>query len=357
MDNMHSLPISVRFSSSSPPNEYDDQLRLAKALVDNGSDILKELLELQSKGWNDESAEKHFQKQRQTSDNPPPELTMIWFRMMKGLLREIDTRLKCIPAKAPTDFLDLGCCPGGFSSYILDKNPNANGTGVSLPVADGGHEFSLEEHHHSRFNLFSANLTYYQLGPTIIDNGRLQVLPFDIITGSFDVVLLDGHQLRTQRSALPWDYDRLLISQLILGLQSVKDGGTIIMKLPMPHKPVSARILYLFNIISSRTLRWKPNLMHANRGTFYAVAKGVGKGQGGHKIPIILGALKALWVNLTFGGEEGSGRYMVPEDLDFLISMDDLVSHHLDWLTKLGTPLWKVQKAALEKFYDGKHIK
>ena len=97
--------------------------------------------------------------------------------------------------------------------------------------------------------------------------------------------------------------------------------------------------------------------MHANRGTFYAVAKGVGRGKGGHKIPIILEALKTLWVSLTFGGEEGLGRYMVPEDLDFLISMDDLVSNRLDWLTKLGTPLWKVQKTALEKFYEGKHIK
>jgi len=350
----------VRFassSSSSPPDEYDDRLQLAKALVDNGSDVLKELLELQNKGWNDESAEQRFQKQRQTSDNASFELTRIWFRRMKDLLWEIDTNLKCIPGEVSIDFLDLGCCPGGFSSYILDKNPNANGTGVSLPVADGGHEFSLDEHHRSRFHLFNANLTYYQLGPTVIDNGRLQSLPFDIIGGSFDVVLLDGHQLRTQVSTLPWDNDRLLISQLILGMQSVKIGGTIIMKLPLPHKPVSARILHLFDTTSFRTLRWKPNIMHANRGTFYAVAKGVGSGQGGHKIPIILEALKTLWVSLTFGGEEGLGRYMVPEDLDFLISMDDLVSHRLDWLTKLGTPLWRVQKNALKKFHGGKRIK
>jgi len=52
--NMSSLrvPMPVRFassSSSSPPDENDDRLRLAKALVDNGSDVLKELLELQNK--------------------------------------------------------------------------------------------------------------------------------------------------------------------------------------------------------------------------------------------------------------------------------------------------------------------
>jgi hypothetical protein len=236
----------------------------------------------------------------------------------------------------------------------LRKNASANGTGVSLPVDDGGHEFLLEEHHRARFHLYSTNLTYYQLGPSIIVDDRLQTVPSQISEHSFDLVLLDGHQLRTQASALPWDSTRLLISQLILGLQSVKEGGTVIMKLPMPHKPIAARILYLFHTISFRLLRWKPRSMHASRGTFYMVAKGVGNGKEGPRIPIILQALKNLWVNLTFGGEEGSGRHLIPGDLDFLISMDDLVSHHLDWLTKLGTPLWKVQKTALERLYERK---
>ena len=50
--NMRSLPMPVRFASelsSGSPNESDYELRLAKTLVDNGSSILKELLELQNK--------------------------------------------------------------------------------------------------------------------------------------------------------------------------------------------------------------------------------------------------------------------------------------------------------------------
>ena len=49
---MRSLPIPVRFASSlssGQPNESDYELGLAKALVGNGSSILKELLELQNK--------------------------------------------------------------------------------------------------------------------------------------------------------------------------------------------------------------------------------------------------------------------------------------------------------------------
>jgi len=72
----------------------------------------------------------------------------------------------------------------------------------------------------------------------------------------------------------------------------------------------------------------------------------------GAKLSGVLLALKDLWVELTFGGEGGVGRPMVPGDLNFLVSMDDLVSLHLEWLIKLGTPLWEVQEKALRVFYQ-----
>jgi len=248
------------------------------------------------------------------------------------------------------------CCPGGFSSYILDKNAYAKGFGVSLPVAEGGHQFALEEYHRSRFQLTCANLTYFQLGPSIIDDDRLQSLPSQLKERTFDLALLDGHQLRTQVDALPWDQERLLISQLILALQAVKEGGTIIAKLPLPHKLVSAKILYLFRMLSVELRCWKPESMHINRGTFYAVARGIGKGLKGPRLPGVLLEFRRLWVSLTVGGEEGFGRPMTVKDLDFLIATDDLCRHHLDWLMKFGTPLWRVQKKALEVFYRHKGL-
>jgi len=59
-------------------------------------------------GWNDELTEHHFQQQRQTADNASSDLSRMWFHRMKGLLREIDGKTKCIPAQEPLDFLDLG---------------------------------------------------------------------------------------------------------------------------------------------------------------------------------------------------------------------------------------------------------
>lgn len=148
----------------------------------------------------------------------------------------------------------IRCCPDGFSSYILTKNPDARRIGVSLLVEDGAHEYRLEKHYLTRHKLFSANLTKYQLELYTISDSSLQYLPFEIIEGSFDIMLLDGHQLRTQISAQPGDIHRLLISQLVTPLRSVTLGGTIIIKLPLPHKPVAARILYMLDVVSTRLL-------------------------------------------------------------------------------------------------------
>jgi hypothetical protein len=61
-----------------------------------------------TQGWNDESTELHFQKQRQTADNASSDLARKWFQRMKDLLREIDVNLECVPVQGSLDFMDLG---------------------------------------------------------------------------------------------------------------------------------------------------------------------------------------------------------------------------------------------------------
>jgi trans-aconitate methyltransferase len=42
-------------------------------------------------------------------------------------------------ATRPIDtYLDLGCSPGGFSSWVMDQYPDAMGLGVTLPPDIGG---------------------------------------------------------------------------------------------------------------------------------------------------------------------------------------------------------------------------
>jgi len=244
-------------------------------------------------------------------------------------------------------FLDLGCCPGGFTSYILDKNSKAKGCGISLEVEKGGHSFRLEDYHQSRFELIYADLTYYQLDPSITHSPQLKSLPPQIEPRSCDLVVLDGHLLRTQEGAQSWDYDRLLISQLILGLETVKHGGTILVKLSRPDSGRTAKLLCMLDMVCRKLSTFKPQTMHKNRGTFYAIAKEFGLGVDAIRLPAIIEGLKNLWFELTFGGENGCGRWMLESDLDFVISTEDLIDGYLSRLIELGRDVWMVQAEAL----------
>ena len=243
--------------------------------------------------------------------------------------------------------LTRSCCPGGFSSYILSKNLFATGVGLSLDVQSGGHAFLLEDHLQPRLQLKWADVTRYQLGPTAINDPRLQPFPFYPDTHLFDLVLLDGHPLRTSNPQTAGMSDRLLISQLIIGLQAISVSGTIVIKLSRPERVVTAKILFMLDVLSLSLSTWKPVYMHATRATFYAVAKGVGYGQQGNRWPQLLSGLKALWMDLTYGGPTGSGRALNAADLDFILNDVELQSKFGNRLQQLAQHIWLVQSESL----------
>lgn len=324
-----------------------------QAILERGCPELQRLGELRALGWQEDKLDRAFVKQHSVADNADRKLQQYWFHNMKKIMREIDNHTGCIPFRR-LDFLDLGCCPGGFSSYILTKNRKARGIGVSLPVEEGGHESMLENEFQPRFDLYFADITSFQLGPSTIDHERFWSLPTPISSGRFDLVIVDGHQLRTQVSeyAAPWDIDRLLISQIIIALQTVRPGGTIIIKLTHPESIMTAKVLFLLESLSKRLSTYKPRTMHTKRGSFYAVARGLGKGAQGALLPQMLQALRRVWVEITSGGDEGKGRFLLWEDLDFAITIDDLEGTYLYWLIDLGRDVWKVQGHALKKWFD-----
>ncbi|EIW83685.1 hypothetical protein CONPUDRAFT_49795, partial [Coniophora puteana RWD-64-598 SS2] len=296
----------------------------------------------------------HFRDQRAFADQDGQE--KVFFGGMMGVLQEIDQATSCVPITKPLSFLDLGCCPGAFTTYVLKNNYRARGVGVSLPPENGGHLSGIRENYMKRFQLIYANVTFYQLGPSpIADDRRLQDLPIPLqCLGDDDgvrysLVLLDCHHLRKQVDYVNWDYYRIVVSQLILGLSAARDGGTIVMKLSNPQRDIPAKILYLLSTLSTRLVLHKPARMHANRGTFYAVAKGVGRGAEGSRLGEIVGELRSLWVELTYGGTEGTGRWMTSEDLNFIIKSEDLVDVFADRLIKLARSVWATQLEGLKR--------
>ncbi|KAJ7430624.1 hypothetical protein FB451DRAFT_1356961 [Mycena latifolia] len=309
------------------------------------SNTLHNLNLLRYKHGSKPSEQAYFQHQRKQADAPDPALQKAWFNSMRAVLEEIDQVLRCIPDRLPFRFLDLGCCPGGFSSYILGKNSRASGVGISLPIESGGHSCLLEEEQLQRFELHWADLTQYQLGPTFIDDPRLQSFP---VSPGFDLVLIDGHPLRSTKglpnSNVYLHGDRLLISQIVAAFISVAFGGTIILKQSKPERLITSQLIFLLDGLCAEVRTWKPVCMHGTRSTFYIVAKGFGLGSQGLRRQQIIDGFMALWVQLS----RGKSRKLLATDLDFIVDGATLKTAYAPRLRELSEHIWTTQSKCLQ---------
>ena len=221
------------------------------------------------------------------------------------------------------------------------------GVGVSLPIYSGGYTAFLQLPQ-PRLKAIFADLTHYQLGsqaPTAY--GRLPVL-----LRSVDLVIMDAHPLRehTEDEVYWRKSSRLLISQIVLGLQSLRVGGNAILTLSRPENPMTARLIYLFDRISSNIVLHKPTNIWAQRGSFYLVAFGVGQGDDSQEtLQHALECFRKLWDELMFGGEEEQGRGLFATDYDFIVSVDEIVDTYVDRLGDLGRGVWETQIEGLTR--------
>ncbi|KAF5372193.1 hypothetical protein D9758_005042 [Tetrapyrgos nigripes] len=359
--------------------------KLSDPLIARGAYELEYLLKLKRKGWEDKNLDNHFAKQRHVADTAGPMLNLTWYNKMQKLFGEIDSAARCIPDSGSGSFrfLDLGCCPGGFSAYILKKNSQATGVGVSLPVDQGGHECALEIELLNRFTLHFADLTKYDLRTirqATMANGNLINIAGTTVdaiqsylaienelgacasSNKFDIILLDGHHLRTNTNTIEWEIDQLLISQFVIALSYVRSGGTLVIKQTVFERYMTAKMIRLFDLLCERVETVKPLTMHANRGSFYLVAHGVGRGVEGHRQEEFLTKLKEIWEELTFGGQDGTGRFLNLEDFDFVVTTEELKDSErsgefLDKLVELGRKVWQGQIKGLEGLFRAENAK
>ena len=93
----------------------------------------------------------------------------------------------------------------------------------------------------------------------------------------FDLVLCDGNVLRTHdRPAYRElrEVQRLQHSQLALGLERVREGGTMVVLLHKVEAWESVQMLYTFRRFS-RVRVFKPSMGYTKRSSFYMVAKDI----------------------------------------------------------------------------------
>lgn len=176
--------------------------------------------------------------------------------------------------------------------------------------------------------------------------------------------MLDGHALRTYghdgiimtpdelKAAHGVYRDRLLVSQLIIALEAVSPGGTILIRLSHIECFPAAQLLYMLDALADSIVVHKPHVMHAMRGTFYVIAKGVNGSARAALRERYLDGLKKLWGKLG----EGRGRMMVPGDIDFIATADTILEEYLDRLIELGRGVWLTQIRGLSHLFKKKGI-
>ena len=250
--------------------------------------------------------------------------------------------------------LNLCIAPGGYTWYFLKKNPTARSFGITLSTEDGGHPMYLpygEDDERVEVEYLDITMLASEFGTPIEDvpTQHPEASKFSahrpFLGKVFDVVICDGQVLRVhqhQRSRTR-EVVRLLVSQLILGLQRIKPGGTFIILLHKVDVWDNLILLQTFEAFSKIQV-YKSEKVHAGRSSFYLVAKDVQ--------PSSTEAVKAVenwkmvWWRATFAGEGGTGLDRdEPKDED----IEDALKAYGPRLIQLGQPIWSIQLKAMRR--------
>ena len=248
--------------------------------------------------------------------------------------------------------LDLCMAPGGYTASALKHNSSVAAVGITLPPEHGGHNVLLEspqvEIHFLDITMLAKEFGVVDVPFSHPDHDKFSPeQPF--LEQKFNLIFCDGQVLRTHQRAQwrePHEALRLSVSQLILALQRIQKGGTLIMLLHKIEAWHSVELLYLFRQFSSVQV-FKSRQKHAIRSSFYLIAKDVQPDSGAAKAAVE--TWKQAWWNATFGGESGTGAVTDRPEEESYEHIRGVLDQFGNELIELGHPIWEIQEIALSK--------
>ncbi|RPA91504.1 hypothetical protein L873DRAFT_1714037, partial [Choiromyces venosus 120613-1] len=303
-------------------------------------------------GWESNAAERHFNRQRLTSDSSAnnKKTQHGFFKMMLEIAEEINHAADIFPALAGQRVLDVCMAPGAFTEFALRRNPRCFVDGITLPVESGGHEVLLRTSGRRNLTISFTDLTlhttYLPPGVRVPEHfpdrhAFATNPPLPQMSPPYDLVICDGQRLRTHEQAgfRSWEPGRLLLSQLILALTNIRPGGTMLVLLHRVEQWNTVSLMYRFSQFADISL-FKPKSAHATRSSFYLIATRVRPDRAAPWVS----HLRHCWAGLTFGGEEGRG---MPLDDAEDLEVEDVLRVFGGRLISLGHEIWEAQRDAL----------
>jgi hypothetical protein len=239
--------------------------------------------------------------------------------------------------------------PGGFTWGSLKYNPDAIAYGITLPCKLGGYKnyitLPVEHVKYMDITMLASEAGIDHIPMTHPEHSHfISERPF--LDQRFQLIFCGGAVLRThKRSDHRQDFEptRLRTSQLILAMQRIIPGGTMVVLLRKPDAWDMFRLLHQFNSFSKIKL-FKPYKKHNIKSTFYLVAKNIQPESEAAKAA--LEEWKQSWVRATFGGEQGTGEKDPEPDVEYVKKALDEFGPKL---IKLAKTVWKIQADALER--------
>ncbi|KAK3613819.1 hypothetical protein LTR56_027657 [Elasticomyces elasticus] len=296
--------------------------------------VFRDLEGLRARGWNNLDADKAFEQQRQRADAANGSAATRLYQMMERNGRQLDVATSGfhIPrvgtAEEPLNIVDFCMAPGGFLKTALNVNAGARAVAFTLPVEDGGHKILLPLSDNIQVKCLDITMPATDMGVTNIlkeheDASKFLPRMFPADSRPFDPLLSATGK-----------------SSLALGLEHLKQGGTMIVLLHKVEAWRTVRLLHQFSKFSTVQL-FKPTKAHATRSSFYMVATSI--------YPLRAEAVKAVedwketWRLATFGTEHEYREATSKDDATVHAILEDFGDNLVDW----GKKIWKTQSDAL----------
>lgn len=224
--------------------------------------------------WNLETSELLKQRHKVLRDTPPQNLS-IHFAAYVTLFEELFDKMK-LKLGNGFSFLDIGCAPGGFSYFLLNRTGCSRGCGITLSRGKGGFPMLIDG--------FPLNYEVYEYDLLSNDPNPARLGLFQIV--SADAQYLVARKRKHWYSGVKFQCVAaarvaLLVKQFLIGLTALDTGGTFIWR-SFAHNYLQDAQFKLFALIIDlfdSVRPFKSEFVHSVDLSFYCVCTGFKRSQ------------------------------------------------------------------------------